>query len=519
VDGDRILALGSESDIAGLAGPATQIVDAQGGLVTPGFNDAHQHIRTGARHLGNLDLSGATSIEGVRRQILEFARLNPTRDWVLGRGWVYSVFAGGFPDRALLDQLVPDRPAALEAYDLHSVWVNSQALARIGVSRQTVDPPGGRIMRDSEGEATGILKETAMALVARARPAPTREAELDLLGQAMELALRHGLTSLQDAGAEPEEFALYDALRERGRPVVRIRLAHRIEAGWSMTALERRLREWEEVTLSRRDDVWLRGGILKAFLDGVVESRTAAMLAPYEGAAADDPEAYGRPRWEPGEFAAAVLLAGERGWQVQAHAIGDRAVRMALDAYEDAAGQRGWSDRRFRVEHIETIDPADVPRFGRLGVIASMQPYHADPTPSALEVWTRQIGADRASRGWVWGSILRAGGRLAFGSDWPVVSLDPRLGLNMAASRTTPEGVPPGGWLADQRLPLAEAIAAYTRGGAFAEFGENLKGALRPGMLADLTVFDRDLLARPAAEILSACVRTTIVGGVVAYGG
>ena len=456
-------------------------------------------------------------MEGIRRRIAEFARARPAREWISGRGWFYTVFPGGFPDRALLDELVPDRPAAFESYDMHTTWVNSAALARLGIGNDTAAPSGGEIVRDAERRPTGILKETAMALVAKAMPAPSWNEELDLLEQAMRLAARHGLTSVQDAGVPPDEFAFYEALRERGRMPVRVRLAQRLEPGHAMVDLDRRLREWEEVAFPRRGDPWLGGGILKVFLDGVVESRTAAMLAPYEGAGAGDPRPRGHPRWEPDEFTAAVLLADRHGWQVQAHAIGDGAVRLALDAFDAAARTNGVRDRRPRVEHIETVDPADVARFGRLGVIASMQPYHADPAPNLLEVWARQIGPERASRGWVWRSILEAGGRLAFGSDWPVVSSDPRLGLNMAVNRTTPEGLPAGGWLPAQRLDIAQALEAYTAGSAFAEFAEGRKGALRPGMLADLTVFDRDLLTRPATEVLQASVRATVVGGSIVY--
>lgn len=261
----------------------------------------------------------------------------------------------------------------------------------------------------------------------------------------------------------------------------------------------------------------IRGGIRKFFLDGVVESQTAFMLAPYQGSDPSNPAARGHPRWDADEFRAAVQVADRRGWQVEAHAIGDGAVRMALDAFEAAARANGPRDRRHRVEHIETIDPADIARFGRLGVIASFQPYHADPTPSSLEIWIRQIGAERASRGWVWRSIQAARGRLAFGSDWPVVSLDPRLGLNMAVNRTTPDGQPQGGWLPEQRLTLAEALTVYTAGSAYAEFAERDKGRIQPGMLADLVILDRDPLARPSAEIMSTNVVTTISGGRVVH--
>jgi predicted amidohydrolase YtcJ len=503
--------------VRALAGPTAQTIDAQGSLITPGFNDAHQHVRQGAHQLPNLDLSAVASLEEMRRRITDFARAHPAREWVTGRGWFYTVFPGGFPDRGMLDELVPDRPAAFDAYDMHTSWVNSAALARMRITADTADPPGGQIVRGARGEATGILKETAMVLVHRAIPPVSETDDLDLLEKAMRLAARHGLTSVQDACVPPQRFAPYDALRRQGRLPVRVRLAQAMQPGLSMADWERRLGEYEEVAFPRRGDLWVTGGILKAFLDGVIESRTASMLAPYEGATAGQPGALGHPRWETGEFTAAVTVADRRGWQVQAHAIGDGAVRTALDAFEAASAANGARDRRPRIEHIETIDPADIPRLGRLGVIASMQPYHADPAPNTLEVWARQIGPARSSHGWAWASIQRAGGRLAFGSDWPVVSLDPRLGLNMAVNRTTTSGEPAGGWLPGERLPMTAALDAYTAGSAFAEFAEAEKGSLRTGLLADLTIWDRDLLSIPAEQVMAAGVRATIIGGRVVY--
>ncbi len=516
IGGDRILSIGTDREVRDSAGPRTRTLDAAGGLVTPGFNDAHQHLRMGAHQLRNLDLSAETTVDGIRSRIAAFARAHPDRPWITGRGWFYHVFPGGFPNRELLDSLVADRPAAFESYDAHTTWVNSAALARLQITTRTPDPAGGQIVREAGGEATGILKETAMELVDRALPAVSPAEDLDLLQQAMRLANQHGVTSVQDAGVAVDQFALYDTLRAVGVMSVRLRLAQHIEPGRSLHDVERALADWEEVAFPRRHDPWLRGGILKAFLDGVVESRTAALLAPYEGAAPSEPAACGHPRWEVGEFREVVRMADRRGWQVQAHAIGDGAVRQALDAFEAAAVANGARDRRHRIEHIETIDPSDIPRFGRLGVIASMQPYHADPAPNQLEIWVRQIGAARASRGWAWGSIRRTGGRLAFGSDWPVVSLDPRLGLNMAVNRTTPSGEPRGGWLRQERLPVADALAAYTAGSAYAEFAESDKGMLQPGLLADLTIWDRDLRSEPA-DVLGAKVRATVVGGQVVY--
>jgi predicted amidohydrolase YtcJ len=516
VGDDRILSIGTDREVLDAAGRRTRTLDAAGGLITPGFNDAHQHLRMGAHQLPNLDLSAETTVDGIRARIAAFARAHPHRQWITGRGWFYHVFPGGFPNRALLDGLVPDRPAAFESYDAHTTWVNSAALARLQITTGTPDPAGGQIVRDAGGEATGILKETAMELVDRVLPAVSPAEDLDLLQQAMRLANQHGVTSVQDAGVPVEQFAIYDTMRAAGAMSVRLRLAQHLEPGRSLHDVERALADWEEVAFPRRHDPWLRGGILKAFLDGVVESRTAALLAPYEGAAQDDPAACGHPRWDVGEFREVVRMADRRGWQVQAHAIGDGAVRQALDAFEAAAVANGSRDRRHRIEHIETIDPSDIPRFGRLGVIASLQPYHADPAPNLLEIWVQQIGAARASRGWAWASIRRAGGRLAFGSDWPVVSLDPRLGLNMAVNRTTPAGEPRGGWLPNERLPVADALAGYTAGSAHAEFAESDKGTLGPGLLADLTIWDRDLRSEPTG-LLAAQVRATVVGGQVVY--
>jgi len=485
--------------------------------VTPGLNDAHQHIEHGARELANLDLSSETTLGGIERSIGEFARASPAREWINGHGWFYAVFPGGFPDRSLLDRLVPDRPAAFSCFDMHSYWVNSMALERMGISREMPDPPGGQIVRDDRGDATGILKETAMELVRRALPPLSEATELDLFEQAMRLAAATGLTSLQDACIPPGRFEIFSKLREARRPVLRVRLAQMMEPGLTLAEWERRLTDYEGDAFPRRADPYLRGGILKTFMDGVVESRTASMLAPYEGSVAGDPGVLGQPRWEPGEFKAALLVADRRGWQVQAHAIGDRGIRDALDAFEAAPQVNGPRDRRHRIEHIEAIDPDDVPRFGGLGVVASMQPLHADPSTNLFEAWAKQIGPLRASHGWPWASIARAGGCLAFGSDWPVMSFDPRLGLNSAVNRSTANGEPRGGWIPQEKLGVADALAAYTRGSAFAEFAENVKGALRRGMLADITIFDRDLLTAPSEEILEASVQATIVGGDVRY--
>jgi predicted amidohydrolase YtcJ len=471
----------------------------------------------GARNLANLELSEETTLDGVLRRITEFSHAHPDREWLLGRGWFYAVFPGGMPDRALLDQGVPDRPAAIEAYDSHTTWVNTAALRRLGIGDDTPNPPRGEIQRDAAGRATGILKETAMELVDSALPRKTIAEDVESLASAASLAFRHGLTSVQEAGGGRKQFEIYEALRVSGRPMLRTRLGLRMEPGLTMADWEHRLEEYEAVTFPHHGDSWISAGIVKAFADGVIETGTAAMLAPYEDMTAEQPGALGFPYWEPGELAAAVRLADRRGWQVQVHAIGDGAVRTALDAFEQAAAANGPRDRRHRIEHIETIDAADIPRFGSLGVVASMQPLHADPEPAQLDSYQSKIGAARAARGWPWNSIRHAGGRLAFGSDWPIVSFDPFVGLNSAVNRTTRDGRPPGGWLPQERLALDEALAAYTSGSAWAAHEGAVKGTLEPGMLADVVLLDRDLFAVPPSEIAGTSVVATIAGGRLVY--
>ena len=483
----------------------------------PGFADAHVHFLMGARNLANLELAEETTVDGILRRIAEFSGAHPDRDWLLGRGWFYAVFPTGMPDRALLDRVVPERPMAIEAYDSHTTWVNTAGLRRLGITDDTPNPPRGEIQRDAAGRATGILKEAAMELVDPALPQPTIAQDVESLTAAARLAFEHGLTSVQEAGGGRKQFERYRTLRASGRPMLRVRLGLRMEPGQTMADWESRLVEYEEAALPHRGDPWISAGIVKAFADGVIETGTAAMLAPYEGMVATDEGARGYPQWEPGELEEAVRIADAHGWQVQIHAIGDAAVRLALDAFEQAAAANGPRDHRHRIEHIETIDAADIPRFGSLGVVASMQPYHADPEPAQLDSYQSKIGPVRASRGWPWNSIRRAGGRLAFGSDWPIVSFDPFLGLNSAVNRTTKDGRPAGGWLPHERLSLADALAGYTSGSAWAAHEDAVKGTLEAGMLADVVVLDRDLFAAPTSAIVDASVRATIVGGQLVY--
>jgi predicted amidohydrolase YtcJ len=467
----------------------------------------------GALALRGVQVARDSSLEEIQAQIRLHSEEHPDRPWVIGRGWFYAAFPGGLPTRAQLDTVVPDRPALIDSFDAHTAWANSRALHAAGITRDTPDPSGGVIVRDaSTGEPTGALKEQpARDLVARHAPEPTDDEKVAGLREACRLYGEQGLTSAQEAWADPGDFEPFARLLEAGGLTARIRLALKMEPGQGERKWQERLAEYEEVAFPRRDDPWLAGGILKGFADGVIESGTAYLLQPYL-----DREGRGLPNWSDGELQAGVSVAHSGGWQVQLHAIGDGAVRQVLDAYE-ALGPREAGERRHRVEHIETIDPADLPRFGGLGVVASMQPYHADPNPRELALWTEAIGAERASRGWPWKTIQRHGGRLCFGSDWPVRPFEPFLALNAAVNRTTTDGYPPGGWLSHERLDLPDALRAYTWGSAYAAHEESRRGVVAPGYLADLAVLDRDLLGEGPGAIVGTRVVLTVVGGRIVH--
>jgi predicted amidohydrolase YtcJ len=456
----------------------------------PAFNDAHVHFLMASRSLAELDLYGAETQAEVERRIASYAARHKG-PWIVGRGWFYSAFPGGMPTVELLDRLIPDRPAYVESFDAHTGWANTRALAASRIS------------------STGALKEAAMLGVTRHIPARTRDQDLEALRAGMRVAAEHGIGSVQEAGEGQDELDLWDALRKADELTLRVRLAFDMVPGLDASAWKERLNLYEDMARAHEKDYWIATGILKAFADGVVESRTAALLEPYEGTTSR-----GDPLWEWDELAEAVHAADARGWQVQVHAIGDAAIRQALDAF--AAVTRGL---RHRIEHIEAPSPLDVPRFAELGVIASMQPQHAEPNRNLFEIWLPNLGAERGVFGWPWRSILHSGAAIAFGTDWPVVPLDPAASLQVAVTRQTRTGEPAGGWLPDQRLKLAEALAAWTFGGAYAEHAEDRKGALAGGMLADIAVLDRDIVATPSSELAQTGVTATIVGGRVVYEG
>jgi len=511
IRGNKVIRVGSNREIQRLKRAQTVVVDARGGAVMPGFIDAHAHLISGGLSLDQISLGDAATVDEIKDTIRVWSEAHPERAWITGRGWYYQPFNGAMPTRQMLDALVPDRPAYLIAYDGHTGWANTKALKAAGITRRTKSPANGAIVKDSRGEPTGALKEAAMTLMTAAAPQPTEEDRLAAARAAIDEAHRFGITSVQDAGGAAGDLDLFDRLRKRKELTLRVYQALRADA----TLTEANLDELEQVRTRFADDPVLKTGAIKLIADGVIESHTAAMLEPY----ANRPAIKGDARFTPEQLNKVVAMLDKRGWQIMTHAIGDAAVRMSLDAYQSAAKANPAPERgrRHRIEHIETIDPADVPRFGKLGVVASFQPVHATPSPTPGDVWSVNIGEARASRGWMWNSIARSGGRLAFGSDWPVMTIDPLKGLHVAVTRTTQDGLPEGGWIPGERLPLRRAIDAYTRDAAWASFDELRKGVLARDMLADIVVLTDDIFSGPASRLTTTEVAVTIADGKVVY--
>jgi predicted amidohydrolase YtcJ len=507
----KIVAVGDDPEIERRRGMGTKVINAGGRLVLPGIVDCHVHFLDGSLSLGRANLAGSKDPAEIQKRLREYAAQRPGDDWILGRGWNYAMFGPeALPHKKYLDELFPSRPVFLEGFDGHTYWANSKALVLAGITRDTPDPPNGTIVRDPHtGEATGALKESAQDLVAKIIPKPSRVEQLLALRAGMKWANEHGITRVHSAGQDFEALDLFDQMRHRGDLSVRMYIAY------FLNPPELRPQDLDAIDHARKKfhDDWIDADAVKFMVDGVVESHTAAMLEPYS----DDPALKGKLFWEPANYQAAVAELDKHGLQLFTHAIGDYGVRTALDAYEYAATRNHKRDRRPRIEHIETIAASDIPRFGKLGVIASMQPLHSYPDSDTLEVWARNAGPDRASRAWAWKSIADAGGHLAFGSDWPVVTLNPWEGIQTAVTRQTSEGKPEAGFIPEQRLTVAQAIEGYTLGAAFAGRREKSEGSLEIGKLADLIILSQNIFDVNPHRIDATKVVTTIVGGRLVY--
>ncbi len=501
--GERIVAVGPDRDVLAMAGPGARRVDLRGRLVVPGFNDAHIHFTDGGFSLLQVDARGVRSEEELAARAVERARAAGPGRWVTGRGWDQHLFGGGrWPTRAALDRLLPDTPVLLRRHCGHAGLASGAALRAAGIGRETPDPPGGRIGRDpATGEPDGLVYETAVERVMAAVPPPSREERLAGLRTVSARARAAGLTSVQD---ERGDLDLYLELDAAGELTARVSVWARI-----LTPLDE-LEAWRASYPAGHPR--LRPGLLKGYLDGSLGARTALFHEPY----ADAPDTCGVAVLDPADVVARVVAADARGFQVGLHAIGDRACTTALDAFAAARARNGPRDARHRIEHAQNLRPADLARFRALGAVASMQPSHCT---GDIAFAAARLGPERSRGAYAWRSLLAAGAALAFGSDFPIETLDPRVGLYAAVTRLPLDGSG-APFVPAERLTLASAIDLHTRGAAHAEFAEAEKGTLEPGKLADLVVLAEDIFAASAADprrLLDIPVDLTIVGGRVVH--
>jgi hypothetical protein len=507
--GERIVAVGSAGEIDPWRGESTRVIDAHGHLLLPGFNDAHVHFTSGGLSLDELNLRDSASAAEFARRIAERAAIVPPEEWIIGGGWDDQVWAresgrDELPTRQLIDAATHNVPVLVSRLDGHMALANSAALKIIGITRNTPDPPGGEIVRDSNGEPTGILKEAAQGLAYGKLPPISHERRLKAVRRAMAHAASTGITSVQDMNVPYEDVATYAELAERGELTVRIYAAPAIR-GWE-----------DQAKLGLRHafgSPWLRYGAVKAFADGSLGSATAYMFAPYR----DAPHSHGLLVEDmlPMEKIRGELLGVDHaGMQACIHAIGDRAVSIVLDLYAEVEKQDGSRDRRFRIEHAQHVAPKDFARFRDLGVVASMQPYHAIDDGQWAET---RISHELASTSYAWRTMLDNHVHLAFGTDWPVAPLEPLTSLYAAVTRATLDGKHPQGWYPEQKLTIAEAIEVYTLGSAYAEFQEKQKGSITVGKLADVVLLSDDLFSIDPKAIRDVKVELTVVGGRIVY--
>jgi predicted amidohydrolase YtcJ len=494
IRGNKILKAGGEREIMRYRRPQTTVIDAKGGAVLPGFDDAHVSLIAGGLARDGVQLFGAATLEEIQQRVTAWAAARADAAWIIGSGWSYDAFAE-LPVRAQLDAAVSDRPAQLVSQDGQALWLNSKALEAAHITKRTPNPKHGVIVRDRRGEATGLLKGSAMLLAEKALPKPTREDRAKALQVAILDALKRGITSVQDLGAAPGDLDLYDAARDAGTLALRVYAA--VPAG--RTTPE----DFDAIAKRYPDDPLLKTGLATITLDGSVESQSAAMLAPYAPKGSTD----GDLRITPAELSKMVAMLDARGWQIAVDAAGDRGARLALDAFGAVAkNAQAVKAPRHRIENVTIVDVEDMPRFGALGVIATLFPLRG--TADGLLTWSKNMGPERAALGWPARSLSAAGAHLAFGSDWPRLPLDPLAGLRAAVTRP--------GLQAPEQLTLKSAINAWTSGAAWASFDEHRKGTIKPDMLADLVVLSTDIFAGPA-KLNSADVVMTIFNGKVVY--
>lgn len=507
--GARITFVGSNAESEAWRRPGTRVIDARGRMVLPGFIDSHFHLLWGSLELGDAQLASATHWPAASQLILDYAAAHPHREWLVGYGLRYDVVGVGQPlTRQHLDALVPDRPLIIFAYDHHTAWANTEALRRAGrLSGGALVSPNSEIVMAADGTATGELREGgAFRPVLDLIPPPDSAQQRAALQAGMAAAARLGVTSVHNMDGTAEQISLYAAMEDAGEMALRVYVPFSVTPATPVAALAEAA-AWREAY----NGEYVRAGAVKLFMDGVIESYTALLLAPY----ADRPDTCGDANYSAEHFTRLAVEAERLGLQIFVHAIGDAAVRRTLDGYEAAQRAnpgRPWGANRHRVEHIEVIHPDDVTRFAALGVVASMQPLHAPRDAAGSDVWPFRVGPERWPFSFAWQTLREAGARLAFGSDWPVVSQSPLAGVQAAVTRQPwAPGQP------EQRQTLADTLLAYTREAAYAEHQEQQKGTLAPGFLADLVLLSDDLASVPSDQIGIVEPLLTVCNGRVTY--
>lgn len=499
IRGDTILAVGDSAEIATWVSTGTEVISTTG-MVVPGFGDGHVHLLDGGLQLSSVDLRDAATPAEFIRRVAEFAKTHPKGEWITGGTWDHENWGGELPTRHWIDSVTLDHPVMVQRLDGHMALANSLALQLAGLDRTMADIDGGEIIRDSDGELTGLLKDEAMNPVYAAIP----ELSPTITDSAVAAAMRHanslGITNVSAVSAGAEIWAT-QRLRAAGMQTIRVSFYPAL-SNWRMVA--------DSMNARGPGDDWIRLAGVKGFVDGSLGSTTAAFFDPY----LDEPTSRGLMVTSEDSLRAWIGGADSAGVQVVVHAIGDRANALLLDIFDSVAAANGERDRRFRIEHAQHLRQEEIERMARTGVIASMQPYHAadDGRWAAKRIREPQLRGTYAFH-----SVLEAGGHLMFGSDWYVAPLSPLLGIWAAVERQTIDGANPEGWYPEQRVTVDQALAAYTRANAFGTFAEARRGTIRPGMLADVVVLDRDLRTIPADQIKDVAVRLTVVGGKVVY--
>jgi predicted amidohydrolase YtcJ len=503
IENDKIVAVGDSADVWRFVGPQTERLDAAGGLVIPGFADGHTHMSRGGFQLTSVDLRDAGTPEEFIRRVAAYAKTLRPGEWILGGDWDHELWRGSpLPRRSWIDSVTPNNPVFVNRLDGHMALANSAAIGAAHVTRDTAAPAGGEIVRDPRtGEPLGIFKDAAMDLIDRVIPAPSAEQLDSALARATRRGSALGVTATSHVSASWADVASWRRLERAGLLTMRVILY--LPLSW-----------WQEVADTVRrsgaGDDWVRIGGLKAYVDGSAGSRTAYFFEPFS----DSAGCAGLMQTSEADLRRWIGGADSAGLQLAIHAIGDRANALLLDTYDSVARAHGVRDRRFRIEHAQHLRPQDIPRFAALGVIASMQPYHAIDDGRWLE---RRIGPTRIKTTYAFRDLLEVNATVALGSDWTVAPLDPVLGIYAAVTRRTIDGRYPRGWVPEQKITVGQALQGYTWANAFATFDEEKRGSLVPGQYADVVVLERNLFAVPADSLDRVGVRYTVVGGRVVY--